>query len=114
MGRRILCSFKKKRDYVVDRLQKMGFHIEAPKSTFYLWLNLETMPQPLDSGITFFEELLRERVIVVVSDQALEIHNDTIAKLFSLKAAWHFLRCQPLKQKVKTCALLSAQCVGLS
>lgn len=55
-----------KRDYAVSRLRSMGFKLEAPVSTFYIWLNLEGLPKPLDSGITFFEELLREQVIVVV------------------------------------------------
>jgi aspartate/methionine/tyrosine aminotransferase len=37
--------FKEKRDYVVGRLREMGFNIKTvPDSTFYLWLDLEGLP----------------------------------------------------------------------
>ncbi|KAK4053939.1 hypothetical protein OIO90_003776 [Microbotryomycetes sp. JL221] len=58
--------FKKKRDYVLDRLEKMGLKVvNKPNSTFYIWLDLSQLPSPLSSGLTFFEELLKEKVIVV-------------------------------------------------
>ena len=38
--------FKEKRDYVVSRLREMGFQIKTvPDSTFYLWLDLEGLPE---------------------------------------------------------------------
>ena len=38
--------FLEKRDYVVGRLREMGFRIQTvPDSTFYLWLDLEGMPE---------------------------------------------------------------------
>ena len=38
--------FLEKRDYVVGRLREMGFHIKTvPDSTFYLWLDLEGLPE---------------------------------------------------------------------
>ncbi|BGP40317.1 hypothetical protein JCM10449v2_004278 [Rhodotorula kratochvilovae] len=58
--------FGQKRDYVVDRLRKMGFAVKnPPTATFYVWLDLSDLPAPLDSGLVFFEEALKEKVIVV-------------------------------------------------
>ncbi|KAG9096089.1 hypothetical protein FS749_009180 [Ceratobasidium sp. UAMH 11750] len=58
--------FRKKRDHVLDRLEKMGLPVAIPpQATFYIWLDLRTLPQPLNDGLTFFEELLREKTIVV-------------------------------------------------
>ncbi|KAK4054461.1 hypothetical protein OIV83_000955 [Microbotryomycetes sp. JL201] len=58
--------FKAKRDFVLSRLEEMGLRVEnKPTSTFYIWLDLSQLPPPLDSGLTFFEELLKEKVIVV-------------------------------------------------
>lgn len=51
---------------VLDRLEKMGLGVKnKPTSTFYVWLDLSSLPSPLDSGLVFFEELLKEKVIVV-------------------------------------------------
>ncbi|CEQ39636.1 SPOSA6832_01201, partial [Sporobolomyces salmonicolor] len=58
--------FRQKRDHVVERLRAMGFPVSnAPTSTFYIWLDLEALPKPLSSGMVFFEECLKEKVIVV-------------------------------------------------
>ncbi|GAA5918092.1 hypothetical protein JCM6882_004989, partial [Rhodosporidiobolus microsporus] len=58
--------FRKKRDHVLARLRRMGFEVKnAPTSTFYVWLDLRGLPSPLDSGLVLFEELLKEKVIVV-------------------------------------------------
>ncbi|GAA5887190.1 hypothetical protein JCM5296_004554 [Sporobolomyces johnsonii] len=58
--------FRQKRDHVVARLRAMGFPVSnAPTSTFYIWLDLDVLPKPLSSGMVFFEECLKERVIVV-------------------------------------------------
>ncbi|KAL8407742.1 hypothetical protein RB594_006542 [Gaeumannomyces avenae] len=58
--------FRDKRDYVVARLREMGFHIKyVPDSTFYLWLNLEGLPNPISDGLNFFQACLEEKVIVV-------------------------------------------------
>ncbi len=57
--------FRAKRDHVLSRLEKMGFKIRyKPIATFYLWLDVGDLPAPLNSGTVFFEELLREKVIV--------------------------------------------------
>ncbi|KAH6918447.1 aminotransferase [Coprinopsis sp. MPI-PUGE-AT-0042] len=58
--------FKSKRDHVLKRLKAMGLEVSLPPdSTFYIWLNLAELPAPLNSGLTFFEELLKEKTIVV-------------------------------------------------
>ncbi|MEM7334999.1 MAG: pyridoxal phosphate-dependent aminotransferase [Chloroflexota bacterium] len=58
--------FRKKRDYVVDRVREMGVLIEAePGGTFYVWANLSQLPEPINDGLTFFQEGLKEQVITV-------------------------------------------------
>ncbi|KAK7040913.1 hypothetical protein VNI00_009509 [Paramarasmius palmivorus] len=58
--------FKKKRDHVLKRLHDLGLDVDVPPtSTFYIWLNLERLPSPLNNGLTFFEELLKEQTIVI-------------------------------------------------
>ncbi|TCD70966.1 hypothetical protein EIP91_000873 [Steccherinum ochraceum] len=58
--------FKHKRDHVLARLEKLGLKVEIPpQATFYIWLNLEHLPAPLNNGLTFFEELLKEQTIVI-------------------------------------------------
>jgi len=60
--------FKMKRDYILDRLSKMGFKFTEktiPNSTFYLWLNLSHLPGKLSNCLGFFHECLHEKVIVV-------------------------------------------------
>jgi len=58
--------FRIKRDYVLDRLEKLGLKVRIPPtSTFYIWLDLCGLPDPLNNGLTFFEELLKEKTIVV-------------------------------------------------
>ncbi|KAA1469373.1 PLP-dependent transferase [Dentipellis sp. KUC8613] len=58
--------FKAKRDHVLKRLHEMRLDVEVPPvSTFYIWLNLEKLPDPLNNGLTFFEELLKEKTIVI-------------------------------------------------
>ena len=58
--------FRMKRDYVVGRLEAMGFKLDyCPNSTFYLWLNLEALPEGINDGLNFFQACLKEKVIVV-------------------------------------------------
>ncbi|KAJ6502121.1 pyridoxal phosphate-dependent transferase [Mycena sanguinolenta] len=58
--------FKAKRDHVLKRLHDMHLDVDIPPtSTFYIWLNLERLPAPLNNGLTFFEELLKEQTIVI-------------------------------------------------
>jgi len=58
--------FKAKRDHVLARLHALHLDVDIPpSSTFYIWLNLEKLPAPLNNGLTFFEELLKEQTIVI-------------------------------------------------
>ncbi|KAI0345290.1 aminotransferase [Trametopsis cervina] len=58
--------FKHKRDHVLKRLARLGLKVAVPpQATFYVWLNLEHLPSPLNNGLTFFEELLKEKCIVI-------------------------------------------------
>lgn len=58
--------FRDKRDYVVGRLTEMGFNIpNLPNSTFYLWLDLSSLPEGINDGLNFFSACLKEKVIVV-------------------------------------------------
>ncbi|KIW37611.1 uncharacterized protein PV06_10253 [Exophiala oligosperma] len=68
--------FKKKRDFVLKRLKEIGFNMgdqAIPDSTFYIWLDLTTLNPPLpknspidlSNGLSFFEALLEEKVMVV-------------------------------------------------
>jgi len=45
---------------VLARLEKMGLRVEVPpQATFYIWLDLSSLEPPLNSGLVFFEELLK-------------------------------------------------------
>ncbi|KAI9571379.1 pyridoxal phosphate-dependent transferase [Boletus coccyginus] len=58
--------FKAKRDHVLKRLHDIHLDVDIPpQATFYIWLNLEKLPPPLNNGLTFFEELLKEQTIVI-------------------------------------------------
>ncbi|KAL8786426.1 MAG: hypothetical protein Q9195_008225 [Heterodermia aff. obscurata] len=58
--------FKAKRDYVLDRLTGLGFKTKhIPDSTFYIWLDLSGLPEPIADGLSFFQACLEEKVIVV-------------------------------------------------
>jgi aspartate/methionine/tyrosine aminotransferase len=58
--------FQKKRDYMLERLQNMGIHVEVkPEATFYVWANLAALPEPIRDGVAFLEAGLKEKVITV-------------------------------------------------
>lgn len=58
--------FKAKRDFCLDRLEKMGFQFKVkPNSTFYIWVDLSHLPGKLSNCLGFFHEALHEEVIVV-------------------------------------------------
>jgi hypothetical protein len=58
--------FGKKRELLLSRLEKMNISADAkPAGAFYVWANLAKLPKPLDDGMNFFREGLKEKVIVV-------------------------------------------------
>lgn len=55
--------FKTKRDYTLQRLENMGLKVQVPpNATFYIWLDVSGLPEPINSGLCFFEECLKEKV----------------------------------------------------
>ena len=59
-------TFKRKRDYVLERLHSLGITADAtPGGSFYIWANLSDLPTPLNNGMRFFEEGLKEQFITV-------------------------------------------------
>ncbi|KAI9664823.1 MAG: hypothetical protein M1821_006271 [Bathelium mastoideum] len=64
--RALQSHFMEKRDYVVGRLQGMGFDMPyMPNSTFYLWLDLSQLPESIRDGLNFFQACLEEKVTVI-------------------------------------------------
>jgi len=58
--------FGLKRALVLERLKALDIGVEAaPVGAFYVWANLARLPAPLDDGLVFFREGLKEKVIVV-------------------------------------------------
>ena len=47
--------FKAKRDHVLKRLHALHLDVDIPpQATFYVWLNLEKLPPPLNNGLVSF------------------------------------------------------------
>jgi aspartate/methionine/tyrosine aminotransferase len=58
--------FEKKRDFVIEKLEKMGIRLASnPQGAFYIWADLSELPEPLQRGIDFFKAGLTEKVITV-------------------------------------------------
>ncbi|KAI9321812.1 aminotransferase [Dichotomocladium elegans] len=65
-AKHLQAHFRAKRDFVLSRLDEIGLHVRVePQATFYIWLDLSNLPPPINIGLNFFEECLREKVIVV-------------------------------------------------
>jgi aspartate/methionine/tyrosine aminotransferase len=62
----IRAAFGRKRTLMIRRLRESGFTVELePEGTFYVWASLESLPAPLDDGMTFFRAALEKKVICV-------------------------------------------------
>ena len=58
--------FGRKRELLMSRLKELNIGVDAaPAGAFYVWANLAKLPPPLDDGMNFFREALKEKVIVV-------------------------------------------------
>ena len=58
--------FGQKRELVLARLKQLKIGVDAtPAGAFYVWANLAKLPAPLDDGMNFFRECLKEKTIVV-------------------------------------------------
>lgn len=48
---------------MLENLAKIGFNIKVPpQATFYIWLDVSELPEPINNGLAFFEECLKEKV----------------------------------------------------
>jgi aspartate/methionine/tyrosine aminotransferase len=58
--------YRKKRDWMVDKLRGMGIKVEeVPEGAFYVWADLSQLPERVNDGQKFFEAGLKEKVITV-------------------------------------------------
>ncbi|MBD3300666.1 MAG: aminotransferase class I/II-fold pyridoxal phosphate-dependent enzyme [Candidatus Moranbacteria bacterium] len=57
--------FTQKRNLLVENLQKLDFIVNKPKGSFYVWANVKNLAEPINTGIKFFNQALREKFIVV-------------------------------------------------
>jgi N-succinyldiaminopimelate aminotransferase len=59
-------AFGPKRSLALQRLSAMGVHVDsAPEGTFYVWGDLRYLPEPINTGMSFFREALKSKVICV-------------------------------------------------
>lgn len=92
--------FKDKRDYVLGRLESLGFRIKhVPDSTFYIWLDLSSLPKEINDGLSFFQKCLEENVIggffiLIAGDRSL-VGADANLELLTYSRARHLLRPEP-------------------
>ncbi len=65
-GEAIVRHFRAKRDFMVERLTKLGFKLASqPQGAFYIWADLSGLPAPLRRGTDLFVHGLDEKVITV-------------------------------------------------
>ncbi len=59
-------SFLAKRDLMLRRARGMGMHLDRePEGTFYAFVSLRDLPEPLSDGMDFFRAALEHQVICV-------------------------------------------------
>jgi N-succinyldiaminopimelate aminotransferase len=59
-------TFLPKRQILLEGLTAAGMRLDVePDGTFYVWANLEELPEPLSDGMGFFKAALEEQVICV-------------------------------------------------
>lgn len=64
--RAIQAAFRKKRDFMLERVQSIGLEVESdPEGAFYIWANLSKLKAPLNDGLEFFKAGLEHKVITV-------------------------------------------------
>ena len=64
--RAIARLFRPKRDRMIERVRAMGLEIDRePDGTFYVFVSLAGLPEPLSDGMAFFRAALERRVITV-------------------------------------------------
>lgn len=59
-------AFREKRDLMLYRVREMGMHLDRePDGTFYAFVSLRDLPEPLSDGMAFFRAALEQNVICV-------------------------------------------------
>jgi aspartate/methionine/tyrosine aminotransferase len=59
-------EFQLKLNFMISSLKKLGFDLETePESALYLWVNLDNLPDEINTGRKFFEKALQEKLIVI-------------------------------------------------
>ena len=59
-------AFRAKRDLMLRRVREMGMHLDRePDGTFYAFVSLRDLPEPLSDGMAFFRAALEQQVICV-------------------------------------------------
>lgn len=65
-ARAIQAHFGHKRELTLTRLEELGFVLKArPQGSFYAFVSLENMPEPIRDGFEFFKKALEYKVICV-------------------------------------------------
>jgi aspartate/methionine/tyrosine aminotransferase len=59
-------EFGRKRKLILEKCRSMGMEIKTePQGTFYIFADLRKLPKEISSGMEFFQEALKEKVICV-------------------------------------------------
>ncbi|MCP4200803.1 MAG: pyridoxal phosphate-dependent aminotransferase [bacterium] len=65
-ARAIEASFRPKRELMLERARAMGLIVDRePDGTFYVFVSLRELPEPISEGMAFFRAALERRVITV-------------------------------------------------
>ena len=84
--------FRKKRDFVVARLNAIGIRTgEPPEGTFYIFADVSGLPPPLNDSEQLFLKLL-ERGVIVVPGIYFSLESSTSAKRGSMLRSAEWLR----------------------
>ena len=85
--------FKKKRDHVLSRLERMGLKVTVvPQATFYVWLDLSTLPEPLNKCVQ-----CNARQARLIESQRLDVLRGATERENNRRAR-HLLRDQSVPQ----------------
>ena len=93
--------FRNKRDYVLRRLKEIGFEIKlVPDSTFYIWLDLRSLPEEINDGLNFFQQCLKEKVIgeCILASQSISLAIYGLGLTCVRSRARHILRPQSCQE----------------
>lgn len=52
----------------LDSVAGLSLLRHVTRATFYIWLDLSGLEEPINNGLVFFEELLKVRLVSVAGD----------------------------------------------